>query len=29
VRTVGKKWSGVEERLKALEDFKNAVGRDY
>jgi probable F420-dependent oxidoreductase len=29
VRTVGKKWSGVEERLKALEDFKNAVGKDY
>jgi probable F420-dependent oxidoreductase len=29
VRTVGKKWTGVEQRLKALEDFKNAVGKDY
>jgi alkanesulfonate monooxygenase SsuD/methylene tetrahydromethanopterin reductase-like flavin-dependent oxidoreductase (luciferase family) len=29
VREVGKTWSGVDERLKALEDFKNAVGRDY
>jgi len=29
VRTVGKKWTGVEQRLKALEEFKNAVGKDY
>ena len=29
VRTTGKKWTGVEARLKALEDFKNAVGKDF
>lgn len=29
VREPGKKWSGVEERLKAMEEFKKAVGPDF
>ncbi len=29
VRTTGKKWTGVEARLRALEEFKNAVGKDF
>jgi len=29
VRTTGKKWTGVEQRLRALEEFKKAVGADY
>ncbi|HZO08490.1 MAG TPA: TIGR03619 family F420-dependent LLM class oxidoreductase, partial [Myxococcota bacterium] len=29
VRTKGKKWSGVEARLRALGDFKKALGADF
>ncbi len=29
VREAGKTWTGVEQRLRALEDFKKAVGSDY
>jgi probable F420-dependent oxidoreductase len=29
VRVPGKKWSGVEVRLRALEDFKNATGPNF
>ena len=29
IREPGKEWSGVEKRLKALEQFKQAVGKDY
>jgi probable F420-dependent oxidoreductase len=29
VRAVGKKWTGVEQRLRALEEFKRAVGPDF
>ena len=29
VRKPGKKWGGVEPRLRALEDFKNALGPDF
>ena len=29
VRTQGKKWSGIEARLRALGDFKKALGADF
>ena len=29
VREPGKSWSGIENRIKALQDFKNAVGPDF
>ena len=29
VRVPGKKWSGIETRITALRDFKDAVGADY
>jgi hypothetical protein len=29
VREPGKEWSGIEPRLRALEEFKAAVGDDF
>ena len=29
MRVPGKKWSGVEQRLNALREFKEAVGPDF
>ena len=29
VRVPGKKWSGVEQRLDTLREFKDAIGPDF
>ena len=29
LREPGKTWSGIEERIKVLRDFKEAVGPDF